>query len=408
MKIISFLACSLIVNFVTAQAPAVYINFVSHNEPADILNQDPEYSASKAYVLQLAAIIDSYQAAWNLETCDRFVAGALSVEGQANNVFRTLSTNYPNYIEVDPRSKNWMVGNNIADTYHLLDSLGANPTTTLGGFIYSSPAMPPIDWFDYEVTKYSTSPNYPTVAWNCNIIWGAGSPNHSNDFYDWGIWKPKAASTSNTFNDFYQHEPLNNIWYIGSGCPPDGTVNPANPGSFDPTDNVSDVTGPLKSFIDSIQNNQLPQDKFYSYSITINQSDFGPTLFAKISQICDSVQLWGATKIKWGTLTQKLTAFQTWSAANSNAISQWQCGETLGLNENDGIEFEFYPNPASNNFTIKTNDNDSHLFKVHDILGNLIFEKTTSNQLVTDVSNWSNGLYIVSIDDRSIRKFIKE
>ena len=393
--------------------PPVYINFVSHNEPGDNLNTSTNYTNAKTNVLQLAAILQPYSAKWNLQTCDEFVVGALNVDDYADNVFRTLETTYGDIVEIDPRSKVEIPGNNIADTYHLLDSAGANPTTTLGGFIYYSAGTPPIDWPNYLTTKYSQSPNYPPVEWNCNIIWGAGSPNHAYDFYNWGIWKPKSSSTNSTTNEtlFTTHEPGNSIWYIGSGCPPANTDPPANPGSFDPTDNVSDITGPLKAFIDSIQDHLLPWDRFYSYSITINQSGFGTTLFNKIQVICDSVEAWGASKIQWASLTEKLDLFQNTSLTNS----QWGCGETWPLAgvENEQLpEPQIFPNPSTGVFTVEANEVIDRTIEVVDLRGTRVLTTTMNTASVSlDLSFLYAGPYIVRIssgDQHMTQRIIKE
>jgi hypothetical protein len=362
------------------------------------LNTNTNYTNAKNNVLSLAGILSNKGAKWNLQTCDEFVLGALNVDNYADNVFRTLETNYPNLIEIDPRSKVEIPGNNIADTYHLLDSAGANPTTTLGGFIYYSAGSPPIDWQNYLVTMYSQSLDYPTVAWDCNLIWGAGSPNHAYDFYNWGIWKPKGSSTNATANAslFYTHEPTNSIWYIGSGCPPDGTSQPTNPGSFDPSDNVSDITTPLKAFIDSIQDHQLPWDRVYNYSITINQRDFGTTLFNKLAQICDSVNAWGTSKIQWATLSEKLNHFNATSLTNS----QWYCNEfwpfaQLSEKENDA---QVYPIPSDGIIEVEFPELFKGSLMVLDLYGKAIKSMDIeSSKFNIDLTNEPSGIYFIQL-----------
>lgn len=124
-------------SFATAQPPPLYIHIVSHNEPTDTLQQPARYARAKANALQLAAIVDAKNAKWNLQTSDGFVFGARQDQSTSGtNIFSTLSAPpYDDNIEIDPRSKNFP-GRNIADQWYLLDSLGAHPTTTVGGFIY--------------------------------------------------------------------------------------------------------------------------------------------------------------------------------------------------------------------------------------------------------------------------------
>lgn len=397
----------------TATRPPVYINFVSHNEPDDQLDQSGNYFAMKALVLQLADTINSRGAAWNLQTCAGFVQGAISNESLADNMFRTLAnTTYIDNIEIDPRYKTNTFGT-MADLYHALGALGANRTHTLGGFL----AADTPDWYQYEAPQVSTSMFYPTETWQCEIMWGAASLNHNNDIDNWGIWKPDTESM------FITHNPARNVWYIGNGCSPDGTdytINmatgqPMNPGSFDATDNVSDITTPLKAFIDSIQMHEKPWLGFYNYSITINQSDFGPTLFSKIAQICDSVNSWGTDKIVWSKLTDRLVTFNTWSASTQIPYFQWDCGEVwpyAGVENPTSIEARIYPNPSNGLFQVELPEVVNGDINITNIYGQVI--KTLdlhSQNFSIDLSNEAPGIYMIHLregDRGSTYRFIKE
>jgi len=98
------------------------------------------FNLTNPKVIQLADIIDSKGASWNLETCEGYPTAALNIQGVNSNVFKTLvSGSYADNIEIDPRPKTSFPNFfNIADTYHLLDTLGANPTHTVGGFVYAT------------------------------------------------------------------------------------------------------------------------------------------------------------------------------------------------------------------------------------------------------------------------------
>ncbi|MGB3946693.1 MAG: hypothetical protein WBM13_01805, partial [Bacteroidia bacterium] len=134
-KIILIGALLSLVNANAQTQPKVYVNFVSHNEPDDQLQSNSNYTAMKALVLQLADTINTKGAAWNLQTCAGFVQGAVSVDGTTNNLFRTLAmAPYVDNIEIDPRYKSNTFGT-LADLYHVLGTLGANRTHTLGGFL---------------------------------------------------------------------------------------------------------------------------------------------------------------------------------------------------------------------------------------------------------------------------------
>ena len=401
-KIILIGALLSLVNANAQTQPKVYVNFVSHNEPDDQLQSNSNYTAMKALVLQLADTINTKGAAWNLQTCAGFVQGAVSVDGTTNNLFRTLAmAPYVDNIEIDPRYKSNTFGT-LADLYHVLGTLGANRTHTLGGFLADTSQA---DWVQYEAPQTSTSNFYPPETWQCNIMWGAASMNHTNDIDNWGIWKPDNVNT------FYTHNASRPIWYIGNGCSPDGTdytINqmtqqPNNPASFDPTDNASDVINPLQRLIDSISNHLLPWDRFYNYSITINQSGFGTTLFSKIAQVCNSINAMDSSKVEWALLTEKLSKFQTWSNTNAIDYSQWECGEIyVASNIDEKKQFNnihIFPNPAQDYFIISNDNTSKNNVIVTDILGKTIAEFATEAETKISTQQWENGLYILKMDN---------
>ena len=55
----TILALTLSIGFALAQAPKIYINFVSHNEPGNNLQTSLPFNVMVPKVLQLATIIDS-------------------------------------------------------------------------------------------------------------------------------------------------------------------------------------------------------------------------------------------------------------------------------------------------------------------------------------------------------------
>lgn len=68
MKLLRALFLGIMPYYLISQssAPPVYINFVSHNEPGDTLDDSAHYIAMKTKVLTLASIIDSNNAAWKV------------------------------------------------------------------------------------------------------------------------------------------------------------------------------------------------------------------------------------------------------------------------------------------------------------------------------------------------------
>lgn len=386
----------LSVGSVLAQAPKLYIHIVSHNEPTDNIESSVIiFNKFKNNALQMADIINSKNAKWNLQTSDGFVLGALQYQAagtSSTDIFETLSNPpYNDNIEIDPRSKN-KNGRNIADQWYLLDSCGANPTTHLGGCIYSTtnPILQPIDWLQYRNPIIG---NIYGNSWQCSIITGAGSyPPHTNDLNDFGIFKP------DTTNNFYSHNPNKNLWCMGTGCAP----------VLDSLDNEQDIIDLIQGQVDSIQNGLWPQNKFYVTRIMTNQREYGPLFFRKISKVIDSLNLIPSSKLQWATIGETFTAFQTWRTISGLGHSQWLCGQTTtdvqNLETND--KFLIYPNPFSNKVSIDFADNQKHKIEVVDYLGSILFSRITNANSIIDLSKISNGIYLIRIDNRT-EKIIK-
>lgn len=395
MKRILPLFFTLLATFSFGQAPKLYINFVSHNEPGDNLQQADKFNAMQTKVLELAKIFDAKNATWNLETCDGFPTGALQNQSAQNNIFRTITTApYNDNIEIDPRPKTSFDKINIADTYHMLDSLGCKPTNTLGGFLYYNKSGAP-DWFKYETEVKGLI--YTKQKWQANLMWGAGSnPPHSNDLNDFGIWKP------DTTNNFYKHNDKRTVWYMGNGCQPLQAL--------DSTENEQTIISYVKAFVDSIQQGKVAQDKFYVYSIIINQSHFGPTLFKKVGTVIDSINAIGNDKIVWNKLTDKFKAFQTWQNSTKQSYSQWNCGEKLS-----GIEemiskngYAFYPNPVKDKLLFEWSDTQNHSIEIIDLTGKVVVSKSMFNESQLDLNSIIPGVYTIAIDGIDFHKLVKE
>lgn len=386
--------------------PVVYINFVSHNEPNEMLQNNLYYQAMKTKVLQLASIINTKGASWNLETCDGFARGAYNNEPSpfVSNVFKTITSGiYADNIEIDPRPKvSDSSSYNIADTWKYLDTLGCFPTQTLGGFLYYSqnPPVQGIDWWRYQDTI--TGITFPWIKWKAKLMWGAGSYQpHTNDLNDYGIWKPHAPSNTNTLDSFYIHDPNKTVWYIGNGCQP---IN-----SLDSAKNINDILNPLRDFIDSIQTGLLPQNKFYVYSVTINQREFGNTLFQKISQLCDTINNWGTSKIQWKKLTEKFTLFETWQTNTGLQYSQWNCGDVPNaIEENEKNEMYIYPNPADQFLVFDSHDQNFHEVKLYNLFGQLLSVERYTGRMEIDISHLPPGVYVAEVDGAVSRKIIKK
>ena len=74
------------------------------------------------------------------------------------------------------------------------------------------------------------------------------------------------------------------------------------------------------------------------------------------------------------------------------------------------IAFTIYPNPANNLLQVSIPlTSGVQTFKVFDILGNQIISQPVENAVTSlDISKYASGIYFISVDNTSTKKFIKE
>lgn len=383
----------IVITMLKAQAPKLYIQIVSHNEPTDNLQNNLNYQIAKTKMQQMASIVNQKNVKWNVQTSDGFVFGARTDQNQnGTNIFSFLANApYSDNIEIDPRNKN-LYGRNIADQWYLLDSLGANPTHHLGGFIYytSNPNATAIDWEQYR------NPVVGTVhgnSWQCSLLTGAGSyPPHTNDLNDFGCFKPNSPS------DFYNHNENQNLWCIGVGCAP----------VLDSLDNEQSIIDLIQGQVDSIQNGLWPQDKFYVTRIMTNQREYGPMFFTKISKVIDSLNLISSDYLQWATISESFDAFNAWRQDSGNDYSQWLCGETYNqIVNNEKTFFKIYPNPALETISFKFENDNLHELVIFSNEGKQIYSGYINNDESIDISEFSSGIYSIKVDNQNFEKLIK-
>lgn len=387
------------IGYLFAQSPRLYIHFVSHNEPTDNLDAPPgiNYNKAKTNVLQMAAIIDARNVKWNLQTSDGFVIGALQYDSAGtspNDVFERLANPpYNDNIEIDPRSKN-KNGRNIADQWYLLDSIGANPSKTVGGFLWyiCQPSTMQPDWWQYQDTLMGAVYGNKVKFGLLSGAGSAGASLHCNDLNDFGIFKP------DTITNFYQHNPNRNLWCLGTGCAP----------VLDSLSDEQSIIDLIQGQVDSIQSGLWPANKFYVTRIMTNQREYGPLFFQKLSKVIDSLSIIPSTQLQWATISETFAEFQNWQNSTTLDFSQWQCGQT-SISTSDLLQasnHRVFPNPFNTHLSIEFSDEILHQVEIIDIWGRTCLYRDVSENASIDLSALSNGVYLIRIDNR-VERIIK-
>jgi hypothetical protein len=97
---------------------------------------------------------------------------------------------------------------------------------------------------------------------------------------------------------------------------------------------------------------------------------------------------------------------ELWNFFNAHKL----CNTTVGINEQSiQIESKLYPNPARTELSLSTLPNEKSEITICNLLGQALIK--IQNKNLIDISNLSNGIYIIIItngQNRYTQKFIKE
>ncbi len=109
------------------------------------------------------------------------------------------------------------------------------------------------------------------------------------------------------------------------------------------------------------------------------------------------------------------TLYPSWVSLQGDVfISQLTVSSSLGVTENKILNFQIYPNPASNQINISFDKNiEKANLKIISILGQTVFERQniSRNDTTIDVSKLAKGIYVIRVSDGisiTNTKFIKE
>ncbi len=155
-------------------------------------------------------------------------------------------------------------------------------------------------------------------------------------------------------------------------------------------------------------------------TITVNTA-ITPT----ITQIGNILTSSAAVSYQWyfngtpinGATSQSYTATQNGSytveISDSNGCTAMSSPINItisGINKDiEEINFAVYPNPASNNFTIQT-ENTSHTYNVtiSSITGNIVYNNMNmSGTQLIDCNNWSTSVYIINVQSETSTKVFR-
>lgn len=387
-----------------AQVP-VYLNIGSHNETEDFnsgldyIGDANDYEAVKQLVLQIYDTVKVHDARWNLQVESNFIRGCIRHDTAYTNPNDLLQwINGTEWVEVDPH--NHFNPSGFGPTYNpynysdlaflLTDSVGLSPRTNLGGFIYKDfPSFSVSeDWTQYQDSVPGN--RFPFTKWRPHVIWGGGSPGHTQDFNASGIWKPTGPTTA----QFGVHNPSNFLTCIGSNCGNDFVIAD--------TSDADNVIRHAEEFIYHANHSGLSTaDTFYTLTVMINFKHIQSAGYVeKVSAFIRAMDAYVQQgQVIWSTLTEK---YDTWYVSHGSGDSFTElCTEMhLGAPEEDlSDRVLIYPNPTADEVVISVpGEVETIQLQVMDLQGKTILAQNlaaANNTLST--ASWAPGIYMLRL-----------
>lgn len=387
----------------------LYLNINSHNEtddPNDYSQAGP-YNQVKSVILAIADTVGTNGACWNMQVESNFILGCINNDNASadpNDLLDSLDN--LNHIEVDPHNHFDPIPQsqtynpyNYADLAHLLDSCGlASPRKNMGGFLWQTAS----DWMPYQTGD--TGYTYTNYIWQPNVVWGGGSPGHTNDYNAYGIWKPSGAGLQ-----FSVHNPLRHLTCVGNGC--SNVLSDSTP--------VTDNINQLVNLINYISMQPFDPNAYWTASVQFNFRDINMQgLSDSIAAIIHAMEPYVSSgQVVWMTTTQK---YDNWYTLHTNVNDYFlsTCDSlTLGiadpvssLSENINL----FPNPANDVLHVSGTSDPITGLSVMDMRGRVMYRRENLNDAEVDiaVSEFNPGTYILTIDTQSgvviTRRFVKQ
>ncbi len=361
-KLIALIALIILNLNVNAQAPVVYIDYVTHNEDVTSwTGASAYYTNNRAKLLTLAPYFQLKGAKWNMQSDYTYLQAHIAKETgtlitsatNSKTVLRWLAEDMG--VEMDPHShENVYI---YPDVVKLMDSIGLAESKMVGGNLYAQPNGINT-WTALANVNGQNGIIFPSRNWKPKYMMGGGTPMHVADINMYGFWNPQSMST------YTVHDITQPLVHMGVGCPikiQDGST-------------VQGIVDSVRTLINNVQSGAYPQSGFYFQSIFFEQGDLNTTAFYnKVVTITDSLSAIVLTgKAQWKTMKQTYTL---WETVYNKQKFQWSCGQIAsGVEEQSLVDnsLKVFPNPNNGSFIVNL---DREIVNGELVLMNLLGQK---------------------------------
>ena len=388
-KLFFFLALTISSLNGFCQPPVVYIDFVTHNEDVSSwTGASAYYTTNRAKLITLTNYLQTKSATWNMQSDYTYLTAVIAKETGTvltttnnKNILRWMYEDKG--VEMDPHShENVYI---YPDVVKLMDSIGLPESKMVGGNLYAQ-ANGINTWTALANPSGQNGVIFPSKNWKPTYMMGGGTPGHVADLAYYGMWNPQSMTS------YLTHDTAQHLRHMGVGC----TIKVQD------TTTVMETVNAVRDLINKVQSGQYPASGFYFQSIFFEQGDLNTTLFYnKLITVIDSLSaIVGSGKAQWKTMKQ---AYTIWETSYSKKMFQWNCGQVLGIEEQNLINLgvKLYPNPNQGLFNLRI---DSDIKNAEIILLNSLGQQVYSQTInkgdnIVAGTNLSKGLYYYVLKD---------
>jgi len=261
----------------------IYVSVYSHNEDSweGLVNTAAKYRSYRAGLVERADLLRSYDIPWDWQSDQPVIEAMIENEDDVDLLAATDGQNVLQYLEsngasIDPHAHT----NNYADIAYLVERLGIQASGVIGGTVVNECGGNVLGFYDLagwhknvdiQDDGYVHGEDYPDALWKPTVLSDPGMGGHWFDDWSSGVWLPGDAE------DFFVHDPNNEIVYIGEGYPHDASIIGPTHASGSIVHNADGQY--IRELAEKIADNELPtgtkagQRFMYTASIHMRDTD---------------------------------------------------------------------------------------------------------------------------------------
>lgn len=158
----------------------------------------------------------------------------------------------------------------------------------------------------------------------------------------------------------------------------------------------NDLQGASNYLDNMVQNSEALEDFKTIQRIQLNRLPYGPYYQARTGELSTVMAIAQKTH-PYAGYAKALYYHLTGELLQSDLPEIFDTHSTPRSSNKKEITTSIYPNPFTNQFTVRYNEEKEGQITVSDLLGKTIYSSTISSDMIVSANGWQEGMYIVTI-----------